>query len=1364
MKALNTLYTSKKLLAEWINENNLNEGERCLVRIHTTSMGENESVQLAREIKERLPQASICGASVSGLIYNGEIHDNGTLISISQLEFGSVKTEIIPRNNMDGDEVANAITRCTEKFPASLAIIIFGYVEWNITQIMQKLAVEIPEVPFVGGTSGYQNADGSTSFFVFDENGSKTNAIIMSLISKECVLAYTNIVTGHMPISQTFTITSTSDEYIETIEEQHAVKWLNKKLGLNEFTENADMYGDSDTDILVHFPLVLEGGASMARFTYYDASTDRINLYFSKLYAGQKFRVGYLSPLQNAERWQEICSDLQTTPAESIFCYSCLFRKTFSNKIAEWEMNPFKKNGICGAFMLGEVGTKNGVAQHTNGACVVFTLSEKENYIKPDLTAFNSIDPIIGVNDKLLKQIELVQNAMKEDSDNTIFDSLMHYENHVKNQIVTKQFEEFHTTTRFLQDQAVNSDKQICLITIENMDKHLMFLGQTKFNKMVQENIDHIIKFIKSEYPDYTFRFYSYDISSFFFTIKENIDDDKFTDILRGLYANCGAENLLDGTVACINNFTFTLTGMPIQKLVELATDENKQEGQRRFNLCDETHSQKNDLKDEFKLVTQLNTIIKEKAIVPYFQGIYDNRNNCFFCYEALMRLQSPDGKMLFPNEFMEISKKYHLYLPLSLCMVTKILDIFADRTEIITINISAYDVLSQEFQDAVFDKLDSMKNPEHFIFELVETEKFEDLELLRKFIHRIRKYGIKIAADDFGSGYSNFIELGNLEFDYLKINGSLTQLLGTDSSYNQILEGITYMGQKMEVELIAEFVETASMQKQLVKSGVHYSQGYLFSKPMSLDELNVVSKENEINKEQAKKDKSISADQFFENNKKIKNQIKLLYWGGVCIGLLTALFIFVFSEFNKSEINRVSDTFLTEIATGLADKVSLFVEDSKMVMEITSAAFENHNGDDEFMLQQVEVIAETSTFNNIYISFDGEQARSGDAVLEADMSQIYGVAEGDEVVIIAPVIEQDTGEEIMIFASSIYADGEKIGEAYGKYYLDEIDDLLALKTFGGEAFYHLCHIDGTPLHLSGSNDNLFKDGDMYTFMGSLDIYNGHTTESIWIDMHNEETVLINYRINNQERSAVLVRVPYTDWCVVSIVLSDVNTDMIERVVIGTEIFTFALVVVYISYFVANLIFASNTRKELVRALESSYSLTNTLQMSIETDSLTRTYSRATAVEKITDAIMNMNKKDTIHALVVLDVDNFKEINDTYGHKTGDIYLQDFVSAVRAALRAGDILGRMGGDEFIILLKDVGDTQNAKRVMEQIISNVNSIVIRGVSLDNVSVSAGVIITPEYGTEYESLNHNADKALYAAKKAGKNKYIIYSGDL
>jgi diguanylate cyclase (GGDEF)-like protein len=131
-------------------------------------------------------------------------------------------------------------------------------------------------------------------------------------------------------------------------------------------------------------------------------------------------------------------------------------------------------------------------------------------------------------------------------------------------------------------------------------------------------------------------------------------------------------------------------------------------------------------------------------------------------------------------------------------------------------------------------------------------------------------------------------------------------------------------------------------------------------------------------------------------------------------------------------------------------------------------------------------------------------------------------------------------------------------------------------------------------------------------------------------------------------------------------------------------------------------------------------------------------------------------------ALLILDLDRFKEINDTLGHAMGDLVLQQVGRRLQAALRESDTVARLGGDEFAVLLPSTG-REGPVEVTRKILEAVEEpVVLEGVNLD-VRASVGIVLCPEHGTEAETLLQRGDVAMYVAKE-NKNGVCVYATDL
>jgi diguanylate cyclase (GGDEF)-like protein/PAS domain S-box-containing protein len=160
-------------------------------------------------------------------------------------------------------------------------------------------------------------------------------------------------------------------------------------------------------------------------------------------------------------------------------------------------------------------------------------------------------------------------------------------------------------------------------------------------------------------------------------------------------------------------------------------------------------------------------------------------------------------------------------------------------------------------------------------------------------------------------------------------------------------------------------------------------------------------------------------------------------------------------------------------------------------------------------------------------------------------------------------------------------------------------------------------------------------------------------------------------------------------------------------------------------------------------------------------DPLTGLPNRIYFSERIKEEMNRANLTKRLLAVFTLDIDKFKEINDTMGHDIGDKVLKEFTQRVKSALRKDDTFARVGGDEFVILLPDLTDESNTVEVADRILQSVRCEMKVGSYSVRISTSIGISFYSDYKQEEKILLKQADIALYEAKKNGRNRYQIFS---
>ena len=159
-------------------------------------------------------------------------------------------------------------------------------------------------------------------------------------------------------------------------------------------------------------------------------------------------------------------------------------------------------------------------------------------------------------------------------------------------------------------------------------------------------------------------------------------------------------------------------------------------------------------------------------------------------------------------------------------------------------------------------------------------------------------------------------------------------------------------------------------------------------------------------------------------------------------------------------------------------------------------------------------------------------------------------------------------------------------------------------------------------------------------------------------------------------------------------------------------------------------------------------------------DSLTELPNRALLLDRFNQAIAHSKRSSTLLAVCFLDLDDFKPVNDIYGHDVGDKLLIEVAHRLQLALRSEDTVSRLGGDEFSMLLGDIKSTSQCYEMLERIIHSVSATYFIDENSIDISASIGVSLSPIDGVELDSLLRHADQAMYQAKQQGKKNYQLF----
>ena len=171
-----------------------------------------------------------------------------------------------------------------------------------------------------------------------------------------------------------------------------------------------------------------------------------------------------------------------------------------------------------------------------------------------------------------------------------------------------------------------------------------------------------------------------------------------------------------------------------------------------------------------------------------------------------------------------------------------------------------------------------------------------------------------------------------------------------------------------------------------------------------------------------------------------------------------------------------------------------------------------------------------------------------------------------------------------------------------------------------------------------------------------------------------------------------------------------------------------------------------------------------TIQRQANFDPLTQLPNRRLFLDRLGQEIIKSQRADFSLALLLVDLDEFKEVNDTLGHDVGDILLQEAARRIRSCLRDADTVARLGGDEFTVILADLSDRTHIETIAQKIIGRMAEPFRLGDEVAYVTASIGITVYPGDADDIDTLLKHADQAMYAAKKHGRNRFFYFTASL
>ena len=486
------------------------------------------------------------------------------------------------------------------------------------------------------------------------------------------------------------------------------------------------------------------------------------------------------------------------------------------------------------------------------------------------------------------------------------------------------------------------------------------------------------------------------------------------------------------------------------------------------------------------------------------------------------------------------------------------------------------------------------------------------------------------------------------------------------------------------------------------------------------------------------------------------KNKQTVLQWL-VPIVLLLLIVVVLLINFSYSASNKAKERVeedLQEIADEYAARVHTELElmtKAGLPMSVTlPQCWEKKNDQDLIKELLVNLQENTSAYLVAASDLNGRAVTNTGMIVDISDEDFFQQAStaGQKYIFAKENIRE---REAIISSLPIRTGAETTGYLFLFYPQERFRDLIRKIEFDNLGFYAIVTEDGTVMEAVGAPTRFTDQDNLLDTLAQSDIYQD-SYERTKLKFSKLSSGIVGAQYKDERRMIVYAPLEINTWHMVVGVNQTYVDKMKEKEVAPTRSFVWKVVAALGIFF--GMVMAINIVSK-IHSDERSRTLENKADM----DLLTELNNKIATERKIKEY---MKENPTQQAMMfMLDVDNFKKINDTMGHAFGDEVLRTLGLELKAEFRVSDILGRTGGDEFMVFLKNIKDEETIRREVERMERFFHNFKAGEYVKYSVTASIGCAVFPRDADNFEDLYKAADKAVYKAKRRGKNQIALYT---
>ncbi|MGN1109064.1 MAG: diguanylate cyclase [Oscillospiraceae bacterium] len=469
-----------------------------------------------------------------------------------------------------------------------------------------------------------------------------------------------------------------------------------------------------------------------------------------------------------------------------------------------------------------------------------------------------------------------------------------------------------------------------------------------------------------------------------------------------------------------------------------------------------------------------------------------------------------------------------------------------------------------------------------------------------------------------------------------------------------------------------------------------------------------------------------------------------------LCVLILLSAF-FWFQNALRENINQTNYEIMQETARQQLFNFETKIQGQLNQLQLYARSYENVDMNDYNAVKKLINVTEgAGSFHTISIADStGKLVNNNNTAAGNILHKEYfkDAIAGNAAVGLKFSDDENTILEI-IYAVPIYQSGTINGVLVGSERQSDVNGYLMTDSFGGLGASFIIDNEGNIILSSVNGEDMI--GDSTNYLKYLNEANIDDVDGLF-NKADEQANVHRLRIKDTEYIIIQNPVAFNGWShILQVDAFFVNS---QRTRILNCVLILLLVVLVSVCAVIAVLFRLQVRADRLRT-------------KAERDLLTNLLNKKTFESNVANILAN-HSADEIGALFIIDLDNFKAVNDTMGHMVGDQVLSSVAEEMRETFRQQDHLGRIGGDEFAVYMtfSNMSDENERYEVIksraDRLCAGIGKIAEKLKQDMKVSCSIGIALDPEHGTTYEQLYQSADEALYQSKNSGKNKYSIFT---